>query len=68
LARLLLDRGADANARATFRKQLVDMGDAQKERMREYRHVTPLGFASQFPEPTWVNKAAIEAIKEKGGA
>jgi ankyrin repeat protein len=68
LARLLLDAGADPNLRATFRKQLVDMGDEEKEQMKEYRDVTPIGFAEQFVEPNWVNPAAIEAIREYGGA
>jgi ankyrin repeat protein len=35
-ARLLLDRGAKPNVRATIRKQLRDMGDAEKEIMREF--------------------------------
>ena len=68
LARLLLRGGADPNARATFRKQLVDMGDAEKERMCEYNDVTPIGFARQFQVPAWANEAAITAIIENGGS
>jgi ankyrin repeat protein len=68
LARLLLRGGADPNMRATFRKQLVDMGDLKKERMREYHDVTPIGFAREFQEPSWVNEPAIAAIKEHGGS
>lgn len=67
LARLLLRHGADPNARATFRKQLVDLGDAEKERMREYRDVTPIGFAEVFPQVQWVDEAAVRAIREYGG-
>jgi ankyrin repeat protein len=67
LARLLLRSGADPNLRSTFRKQLVDAGDPEKERMREYLDVTPIGFARMFQEPQWVNEAAIGAIREYGG-
>ncbi|MGE5192115.1 MAG: hypothetical protein ACM3U2_06390 [Deltaproteobacteria bacterium] len=67
LARLLLRHGADPNLRATFRKQLVGMGDPAKDRMIEYLEVTPIGFARQFPEPKWVNDAAIAALVEHGG-
>jgi ankyrin repeat protein len=67
LARLLLANGADSNVRATFRKQLRDMGDAEKEQMREYRDVTAISFARQFPEPRWVNEDAIAAIGQYGG-
>jgi ankyrin repeat protein len=67
LARLLLESGADPNARATFRKQLVDMGDPEKEKMREFHDVTPIGYARQWLEPSWVNGPAINAISERGG-
>jgi ankyrin repeat protein len=66
-ARLLLDRGADPNARATFRKQLRDMGDPAKELMREFHDVTPIGYARQFQEPSWVNGPAITTLAERGG-
>jgi hypothetical protein len=66
-ARLLLERGADPNARATIRKQLRDMGDSEKETMREFHNVTPLGYARQFQEPSWVNGPAITTIVEHGG-
>ena len=67
LARLLLRSGADPNLRATFRKQLVDMGDPEKEKMREYRDVTAIGFARAYQEPGWVNERAVAAIREFGG-
>ncbi len=41
--------GADPNARATIRKQLRDMGDPEKERMREFHNVTPIGYARAVP-------------------
>jgi ankyrin repeat protein len=64
LARLLLRNGTDPNLRATFRKQLRDMGDVEKEQMREYHDVTAVDFARQFQEPAWVNEPAIAAILE----
>jgi ankyrin repeat protein len=66
-ARLLLERGANPNARATIRKQLRDTDDPEKEIMREFHNVTPIGYASQFQEPSWVNGPAITAIVERGG-
>lgn len=67
-ARLLLKHGADPNARATFRKQLRDMGEPEKEKMFEFRSVTPTGYAKRFQEPKWVSQAALELLKARGGA
>lgn len=64
LARLLLRNAAEPNLQATFRKRLRDMGDVEKEQMREYHDVTAVEFARQFQEPAWVNQAAIAAILE----
>jgi ankyrin repeat protein len=61
LARVLLDAGANPRVRATLRKQLRDMGDPEKERMREFRDVTPVEYALQF-EPFFVNEAAVNAL------
>jgi hypothetical protein len=66
-ATLLLNRGASPSARATIRKQLRDIGDPEKERMREFHDVTPIGYASRFQEPSWVNAPAIAVIVERGG-
>jgi hypothetical protein len=66
-AGLLLERGANPNARATIRKQLRDLGDPAKETMREFHDVTPIGYARHFQEPRWVNGPAITAIVERGG-
>jgi ankyrin repeat protein len=66
-ARLLLECDADPNARATMRKQLRNVGDPEKELMREFHSVTPIGYARQFQEPNWVNEPAIAAIAERGG-
>lgn len=67
-ARLLLERGADPNARATFRKQLRDMGDPEKEQVREFRNVTPIGYASGYLEPGWVSQPAVALLREYGGS
>lgn len=67
LARLLLRNGADPTLRATFRKQLIDMEDGEQGQPREYRDVTPVGFAEQFQVPDWVDEAAVAAIREWGG-
>jgi ankyrin repeat protein len=66
-ARLLLQAGADPNARATFRKQLRDMDDPEKEQMRVFREVTPSAYAHQFQEPAWVSQPALAAIAAAGG-
>jgi hypothetical protein len=66
-ARLLLDRGAEPNARATIRKQLRHMGDPEKEEMREFHNVTPIGYAKKFQEPGWVSNDALKLIAERGG-
>lgn len=65
-ARFLLERGANPNARATFCKQLRDMGDPEKERMREFRDVTPVAYARLFQEPRWVSQPAIALIEGYG--
>jgi ankyrin repeat protein len=68
-ARLLLDQGADPNARASLRKQLRFVPD---ESMHEYRDVTPLSWGERFYNPgshghTWVSKPAMKLIAERGG-
>jgi hypothetical protein len=68
-ARLLLDSGADPNARASLRKRLVDAGEDENE--YEFHNVTPLGWGEQFLErfhdPKYVNRAAMQLIAERGG-
>ncbi|OAI56307.1 hypothetical protein AYO50_00640 [Acidobacteria bacterium SCGC AG-212-P17] len=63
-ARLLLDHGADPNARASLRKRLRFVKD---EEMREYRDVTPLTWGERFQEQEWVNRVAMRMISERGG-
>lgn len=65
--RLLLDHGADPNARASIRKALHFVPD---ETMHEYRDVTPLAWGEQFHGQRyhdWVSKPALQLIAERGG-
>ena len=63
-ARLLLDHGADPNARASLRKGLRFVED---ETVYEYRDVTPLTWGEQFRDQAWVSRAAMRLIAERGG-
>lgn len=67
MARLLLDHGAEPNVRADLRKELRDIGDPERERMHEYRNVTPLGYARRFQEPGMVNEPAVALLAQRGG-
>lgn len=63
-ARLLLDHGADPNARASLRKRLRFVED---ETTHEYRDVTPLALGQRFHDQDWVSKPAMRLIAERGG-
>ncbi len=63
-ARLLLDRGADPNARASLRKRLRFVGD---EALHEYRAVTPLSWGQRFHRQEFVSQPALRLIAERGG-
>ncbi|MEA2784672.1 MAG: hypothetical protein QOF71_776 [Candidatus Eremiobacteraeota bacterium] len=62
--RLLLDHGADPNARASLRKRLRFTAD---DALHEYRDVTPLSWGEQFHDADWVNRAAMKLIAAHGG-
>lgn len=64
-ARLLLDHGADPNARASLRKRLRFVAD---ETMHEYKDVTPLAWGERFHDQDWVNRPAMRLIAERGGS
>ena len=64
LGQLLLDRGADPNARASIRKRLAF---AQDRSVHEYRNVTPLGWGRAFHDQSYVSQAAMRLIAERGG-
>lgn len=63
-ARLLLDHGADPNARASLRKRLRFVAD---QTMREYRNVTPLAWGARFHDQEWVSRPVMRLIAERGG-
>jgi hypothetical protein len=63
-AELLLDRGADPNARASLRQRVPT---EQGEVVREYRDVTPLGWGKAFPVRIVVSEPAMKVIEERGG-
>lgn len=64
LARLLLDRGADPNARASLRKRLRFVDD---ETLHEYRDVTPVSWGERFHDQAWVSRPALALLAERGG-
>ena len=66
---LLLDHGADPNARASLRKQLhPGYGpEYDVERRFEYRNVTALGWGKQFHAKVFVSEPAMRLIEAAGG-
>ena len=63
-ARLLLERGADPNARASIRKEFAFSRDPSP---REYREVTPLGWGRRFHDQGMVSQGALRLIAARGG-
>jgi hypothetical protein len=62
---LLLDHGADPNARASLRKQLHP--GYGPDTLHEYRDVTPLSWGQRFHNKIFVSQPAIQLIAERGG-
>jgi hypothetical protein len=62
---LLLDRGADPNARASLRKQLHP--GYGPDTLHEYRDVTPLAWGRRFHQPVFVSQPAMRLIEARGG-
>jgi len=64
-ARLLLDRGADPNIRASIWKSLhAGHGDPARH---EYRDVTALSWGRRFHAPIFVSQPALQLIEAAGG-
>ena len=63
--RLLLERGADTNVRASLRARLEEGHGGGP--LREYRNVTPLGWGEQYPARIFVSKESLRLIEERGG-
>jgi ankyrin repeat protein len=61
---LLLDHGADPNARASLRKQLHPGYEPESDvaTMHEYRDVTPLSWGQQFHARIFVSEPAMRLI------
>ncbi|HUJ30690.1 MAG TPA: hypothetical protein VLY23_05375 [Candidatus Acidoferrum sp.] len=62
---LLLEHGANPNARASLRKQLHP--GYGPDTMHEYRDVTPLAWGQRFHRKIFVSEAAMRLIAERGG-
>jgi hypothetical protein len=63
--RLLLDHGANPNARGSLQKQLHP--GYGPHTLREYRDVTPLSWGQRFIDKMFVSEAAMHLIAERGG-
>ena len=63
--RLLLDRGADPNVRASLRPRLEEGHGGGP--LHEYHNVTPLGWGEQFHAPVFVSREALRLIEARGG-
>jgi hypothetical protein len=63
--RLLLDRGADPNVRASLRARL-EQGHGGGP-LREYRDVTPLGWGEQYHAKIFVSRESLRLIEARGG-
>jgi len=63
--RLLLDRGADPNIRASLRAWLEEGHGGGS--LREFRDVPPLSWAKRFSAQIFVSKESVRLVKERGG-
>ena len=63
--RLLLDRGADPNIRASVRARLEEGHGGGP--LREYRDVTPLGWGEQYHASIFVSRESLRLIEARGG-
>jgi ankyrin repeat protein len=63
--RLLLERGADPNIRASLRARLEEGHGGGP--LREYHNVTPLGWGDQYHARIFVSKESLRLIEARGG-
>jgi hypothetical protein len=63
--RLLLDRGANPNLRASLRARLEEGHGGGPS--RDYPNVTPLAWGEQFHAPIFVSREALRMIAASGG-
>src|SRR5258708_5294412 len=65
---LLLERGANPNARAALRKQLhAGYGPKYDLDMYEYRDITPWSWGDRYHAKVFVSEPAMRLIAERGG-
>jgi hypothetical protein len=63
--RLLLDRGANPNIRASIRARLEEGHGGGP--LREYRDMTPLGWGKQYHAQIFVSQETLRLIEARGG-
>jgi ankyrin repeat protein len=63
--RLLLDRGADPNIRASLKARLEEGNGGGP--LREYRDVTALGWGEQYAARIFVSRESLRLIEARGG-
>ena len=63
--RLLLDRGANPNVRASLRARLEEGHGGGP--LREYRHVTPVGWGEHYHAKIFVSQESLRLIEAGGG-
>jgi hypothetical protein len=63
--RLLLDRGADPNIRASIRQRLEEGHGGGP--LREYREVTPLSWGERYDAKIFVSRESMRLIETHGG-
>ena len=63
--RLLLERDADPNVRASIRQRLEEGHGGGP--LREYRDVTPLGWGEQYHARIFVSRESLRLIEARGG-
>ena len=63
--RLLLERGADPNIRASLRHRLEEGHGGGP--LREYRDVTPLGWGQLFDHKIFVSRESLRLVETRGG-
>ncbi len=63
--RLLLDRGANPNVRASLRQRLEEGHGGGP--LREYRDVTPVGWGERFIDKIFVSRESLRLIEARGG-
>ena len=64
--RLLLDRGADPNVRASLRSRLEEGHGGGP--LREYRDVTPLSWGERYDAKIFVSQESLRLVAARGGS